>query len=469
MNINRIVILSMSIIVITSLGSCEKFLDVGSPEDKIIAKDVFNSNASSTAALTAMYPDFYFTIVSPGLGVNFSLQLAADEFELYDQDNFVYSGFYKNNNLNSDFFWNSLYGFIYRVNAAIEGLSESKLLSERIQRQLLGEAKFLRAFYYYYLINLYGDVPLLVSSSYKINLSAPRSSVTDVYNQIIMDLKDAKGLLTDAYVNEYSTGDIEDRIRPNKWAAAALLSRVYLYMKDWGAAEKEADDIINTKALYDTVALSTVFLKNNKEAIWELQPINTVGYNTLDGRMYVLVDGPDGAHPVYSSGFILEAFERNDSRQKEWIGVDSSRGDKYFFPFKYKRYKEEDPDEEYYVVLRLAEQYLIRAEARGMQGDLEGASADLNVIRKRARLGEVKVTSETGLIEAILHERQIEFYTEGGHRWFDLKRLGYLNEVMVRVAPIKGADWLPFKQLFPIPIPDLRLNPNLIQNPGYNS
>jgi len=120
------------------------------------------------------------------------------------------------------------------------------------------------------------------------------------------------------------------------------------------------------------------------------------------------------------------------------------------------------------MMLRLGEQYLIRAEARAQQGETTQAVADLNVIRNRAGLPNYSGgTDKASLIAAIFHERQVELFTELGHRFFDLKRAGTINAVMGSVAPQKGGTWNANKALFPIPISDILNDSNLTQNPGY--
>ncbi|MDO5969574.1 RagB/SusD family nutrient uptake outer membrane protein, partial [Flavivirga aquimarina] len=120
--------------------------------------------------------------------------------------------------------------------------------------------------------------------------------------------------------------------------------------------------------------------------------------------------------------------------------------------------------EEYPVVFRLAEQYLIRAEARAELGKISEAQSDLNVIRNRAGLGNTTASTKEALRDAILDERQVELFTERGHRWFDLKRRGEAADVL---APLKPS-WQDTDVLFPIPESELLLNPNLLpQNDGY--
>ena len=145
----------------------------------------------------------------------------------------------------------------------------------------------------------------------------------------------------------------------------------------------------------------------------------------------------------------------------------------FYFPYKYKAFT---PNIEGMVVFRLAELYLIRAEARAQQGMLTGnnsAVADLNTIRARAAgttvgvLPPIAVTSKEDILAAIAHERQVELFTEWGNRWFDLKRTGMADVVMSVVAPQKGATWNTDWQLLPIPQNEIIANPKLEQNNGY--
>jgi len=120
--------------------------------------------------------------------------------------------------------------------------------------------------------------------------------------------------------------------------------------------------------------------------------------------------------------------------------------------------------------MRLAEQYLIRAEteANGAGGGTNSAVQDLNIIRNRAGLANYSgATDKASLVTAILHERQVELFTELGHRWLDLKRTATVNAVMSVVTPQKGGTWDANWQLYPIPRTEIQVNPNLKQNPGY--
>jgi len=402
--------------------------------------------------------------------------MSADEFTLYGgSTDLAQIGYYQDDlnetNIADQNFWDFIYPDIYIANAAIEGLTNNKALTPQVDQQLLGEAKFMRAFYYFYLVNLYGDVPLVTGTDYKANLLLPRAAQAAVYQQIVADLKDAQSLLSDQYLDATLLTPTPARVRPTKWAATAMLARTYLYLKDWPDAEAEASLIISNNSTYSLSPLNSVFLENSSEAIWQLQPV-IFGENTVEGSTFILPpSGPNYANTVYLSPSLLNSFEPGDQRYKNWVSsVTDTLGNvpvTYYFPFKYKINAINVPVTEYSMVLRLAEQYLIRAEARAEQGNIPGASADLNVIRSRAGLPNTTAASESALLTAVLHERQVELFSEWGHRWLDLKRTGQVDAVMTIVAPEKGGAWKTTKQLYPLPLNDLLHDPSLIQNPGY--
>ena len=119
------------------------------------------------------------------------------------------------------------------------------------------------------------------------------------------------------------------------------------------------------------------------------------------------------------------------------------------------------------MVLRLGEQYLIRAEAEAQGNDLINAAKDLNIIRERAGLADTTTTTSSDMLALILHESQVELFTEWGCRWFDLIRTGNVNQVMIQVTPQKGGSWNSNDTLYPIPLSNITVDPNLTQNAGY--
>jgi starch-binding outer membrane protein, SusD/RagB family len=450
---------------------CKKFVEVNAPETSLASTSVYESNGSAAAVLTGIYTEMATDGVYAGgpSSIGYLCGNAADELTNYlsvGQALTIYTNSYTPN---TTVFWPDLYKEIYVANAAIQGLSNSGSISATLKGQLLGEAKFIRAFLHFYATNLFGAVPLVTTTNYQTNNTISRTAPTQVYQQIIADLRDAQALLSDNFLDP-TGATTSERTRPNKGTAGALLARVYLYQQKWDSAEAEASSVISNVALYGLDSLNAVFLKNDMEGIWELQSIDP-GYNTEDGLTYILTSPPGtGNFSVAISPQLLSAFEAGDNRLAQWIGAYSGSGQTYYFPYKYKQgpYNTTNPVTEYEVVFRLAEQYLIRAEAEAQQGNLSGAATDLNQIRNRAGLGNTTAATQTDMLAAIYHERQVELFTEWGHRWFDMQRTDSINSVMSLVAPQKGGSWAPYKALFPIPLSEIQLNSNLSQNPGYN-
>lgn len=453
---------------------CKKFIEVSGPPTSINISNVYSNDASAIAVLNGIYSSMSKQMVTDGNSLNSFMSLypglSADEFTINNNANNNLINYYKNQltNMSGPNIWESTYPYIYVINSAIEGLQQSGSLTPSIKQHLLGEAKFLRAFCYFYLVNLYGDVPYAETSDYKVNSSLSRLSRTTVYQKITSDLKEAEQLLSQDYLDIDGATVTTERTVPTKWAAIALLARTYLYIYDYRNAELEASKIINNISLYSLSNLNSVFLKNSLEAIWQLQPVN-VGWNTEDAKIFILPEtGPSNTWPVYLSDNLISVFELGDLRRSNWIDSVRIGNSIYYYPFKYKSATQNAVVTEYQMVLRLGEQYLIRAEARINMGNIDGAISDVNSIRHRAGLidygGEL---SKESIINEIIHERQVELFAEWGHRWLDLKRTGRIDEVMKLVAVVKGSTWNTNDQWYPILMSELSKNSNLVQNIGY--
>jgi len=247
---------------------------------------------------------------------------------------------------------------------------------------------------------------------------------------------------------------------------------VYLYIGNYAAADTAATNVINQSSLFTLPDLDNAFIKNSQEAIWQLQPV-TSGRNTEDAFIFIIPSsGPSDAAgvspgtPCYLSPWLLQAFNGQDLRKMHWVNQITVNNTTYYYPYKYKL-TTETPVNEYLIVLRLAEQYLIRAEARVWQNKLPAALADLNSIRHRAGLKDTTAASRESLLASILQERRVELFSEWGHRWLDLKRTNKVNEVMSQITSKKGSTWNTNWQWYPLPVDDIQKNSKLVQNPGY--
>ncbi|HVU56065.1 MAG TPA: RagB/SusD family nutrient uptake outer membrane protein [Puia sp.] len=350
------------------------------------------------------------------------------------------------------------YHFILECNDVMEKLPVAAALSDSARNELLGEAFFVRGLVYFYLVNLFGDLPLVTSTNYEVNNLKPRLPAEIIYLQIIFDLQHAEQLLPDMYITHGTTDG--ERVRPNKATARALLARVYLYQQQWELAAQEASAVISDPAYHLETDLDKVFQSSSNEAIWELQPVygNTC---TVEASLFI----PSGAavRPTYVlTSWLQNSFEPGDRRLSNWTGVYSDTTS-LLYPSKYKAVNTSSSRVEYNTVFRLAEQYLIRAEARAHMGDTTGAAADVNMIRQRAGLSGIGPTDGAHLLTIIGHERQVEFFAEWGQRWLDLKRTGQAGTILRSEKP----GWDPRAELYPIPYADLLHDPNLMQNAGY--
>lgn len=448
--------------------SCNKLIDVGDPDNSVIGKKVFSHDTSALSAVSGIYSKIMVSF--PNLmngGISISAGLSADEILPNSSSNSMVE-FYTNSiattsSFNRIYLWYYGYTLIYQTNACIEGILNSKALSEDVSNQLLGESYFLRSLIYFQMIQLFGDVPLVVSTDYETNARLKRTTISVIYSQIKEDLLKATGLLSESYPDNY-------RARPNKWTAKALLAKLYLFEGDWTDAESASSQVINTGIYQLEKNFDRIFLFDSKEAILHFMPTENA-YNTSEGAQFV--PNPNGASlPQYSlTGYLLNAFESGDKRADNWIGRKTVNGVSYTFPYKYKLRVNFGPTyavTEYTMVLRLAEQYLIRAEARAHLLDLVGAITDIDSIRNRAGLPLMAITnpdiSYADLLIAIQKERQTELFTEWGSRWFDLKR----TNTVISVLTNRKQSWKDTDTLYPIPDAEIKLNPNLTQNPGYN-
>lgn len=460
-NVHAILKTLVSIFLLTSLHSCEDFLEADDPFGQIPQQEVFEDEATATAALTTLYAKLRDEVLLTGgtSGLSIYMGLYADELDLFGTTWVTLNDLYNHqiiaSNLTVQNNWNNAYNLIFMTNSVLEGLEASASINDDLKNHLRGEALFIRAFIHFYLTNLHGDLPYITSTDYRINKDVNRLPVNQVYEQLITDLSEAKALLNENYIGA-------ERTRANSLAASALMARVLLYMGRWQEAELESTLVINHTGLYNLEPLiENEFLVNSSSAILQFKP-KILGGNTQEASTFIFSSVPPPF--VALTNNLVEAFEENDLRKSLWIGELSDGTQTWYYPNKYKESFNTGTSLEYAIVLRLAEQYLIRAEARAQQNNIPGAQQDLNVLRQRAGLENTTATTQNELLEAVLNERRFELFTEHGHRWFDIKRRNVADQIL---SPLKPS-WKPTNILWPVPEADILLNPNLLpQNPGY--
>lgn len=451
-----VVVLICFLVVIISMYCCDDFVEVELPNSQLTADAVFEDQATANAAMTEIYAKIraYGVLTGSTFGLGLQLGIYADELDFYGNEslNLFYNNSLIASNPDIKSLWDTSYNQIYAANAVIEGVENSVNLSITERAQLKGEALFVRTLIHFYLANVFGDIPYITTTNYELNRKVVRIDVNEVYELIKQDLEQAIQILPDDYLSF-------NRTRPNKYAAHALLARVNLYAGLWEEALNEASIIINNTQLYVYEDLSSMFLKESKSTIWQIDP-GYEGGNASESSTYNFTSGPPSLVALTTN--FMDAFSINDQRKALWTNSITDGTTTWVHPFKYKYYT--GASVEYSIIFRLSEMYLIRAEARAQSGDLSGAKEDLNSIRIKAGLENTDAITKDEILNAILKERRLELFTEFGHRFFDLKRFNKIQSVLSEVK----SGWDASDILFPIPETELNLNPNLLpQNPGY--
>jgi starch-binding outer membrane protein, SusD/RagB family len=440
------------ILLLILFAGCEDFLEIEPPAKELSPEIVFAEDATATGAVLGLY--FYLWDV--GYQVAYRTGLSADDLRYVSTDpnrqQYFDNELSPSNSINVEV-WNTFFTVINHANTILEGLQASPALTPDVARQLEGETRFIRAFTYFHLVNFYGEVPALLTSDYRVTSVAFRNTTEEIYMMIVDDLTKAKEMLS----LEYVTGQ---RVRANRSAATALLARAYLFIKNWSSAEAEASEVIARTDLYElNTDLTKIGAANNKEAVLQFYPM-TPGINTMEGFFFNPLFASFTLSGTFLSPGLVGSFETDDKRLSSWVGT-ASDGSNYA-----NKYKVVSSQElvEYPTALRLSEQYLIRSEARARFGKPIDALDDLNIVRDRAGLPALVGLDEAALLTAIEQERRVEFFAEGGHRWFDLKRWDRASTVL---GPVKGDTWATTDVLYPIPERELLTNPNMTQNVGY--
>jgi starch-binding outer membrane protein, SusD/RagB family len=462
--------LLISSVLLVAAG-CDSALDVDPvtvvPEDDAVI-DAVSARAALAGAYDAMQSTSYYGEVMFTWG-----ELSADNaqhsgtFTSYaDADQAVITS----DNGQVEGTWDAIYDAINRANVLIERIPGVGNLTQAEKDQMIGEALFIRALGYHDLVKLWGGVPIKTATVQSIedasNIS--RATVAEVYTQILADLTQAEGLMSNN--SDTRAGSIA--------AVRALRARAMLYRAspgstglntaDWAAVETAASAVIAMPGYSLSPTFSDLFSPNGADTDEDIFRLKFTDQDAFWAGYYFLVKTLGGRYEVAPTTSIRTAFEANDARGAWTIKADPARATRFYSAKFTTATGTEHPH-----VIRLAEMYLIRAEARARQNLLALAVADYNVLRARAGLAPhvlgVNVTTQAQVLAAIAQERRVELAFEGD-RWPDLIRRG--AEGLAVMVAHRGATYDPDQMLYPIPQNEIDVTigptgPRLTQNPGY--
>lgn len=348
--------------------------------------------------------------------------------------------------------------------------------AEATKNDLMGQAYFVRALAYFELARFFGGIPgayeeagVVVKLTPSVGISpsdyAPRTTLTETYAQVEADLLQALSLLPESRLSGVQIDNVQTRARATKAAARAMLARLYLYKKDWAQAESYATLVINDTKFRLVTPFENIFRsKNTEESVFELQ-YNNNDVSGLRNWYYPTSLSGRGGVALHDATYAEMTADANDARGK--LTAKNATTNTYYTT-KWNTAGNIDN----VSVIRIAEMYLIRAEARAELGtNLTGAADDLNAVRTRAGVGNTPAATQGELRDAILAERKLEFIGEG-HRWFDLIRTGKALTALSDVKRSKGSQSSysltnPGRQVFPFPNVEVLTNTNLLQNSAY--
>ncbi|MDE3741653.1 RagB/SusD family nutrient uptake outer membrane protein [Maribacter polysaccharolyticus] len=450
------------------LSCSESFLEV-SPQDSVSNDEALTSLEDLETSISGVYDEFQGAYYY-GRYMLLIPDVMADDVKQNEQANRVVD-FAQHVVSVDDSQASALWTGLYYTNNALNNIINSDIeVTESTQDEkdhIMGEAYALRGLIYFDLVRLFANhytytadashlgVPIILDFDY--TLEPERNTVEEVYDQVISDMTTALTLIDDTS----RTGNSNSL---SSTAVKALLSRVYLYKEDWSNAEAMATEVIEAGySLVDNADYLTLWSEDNSsESIFEISQTESdnQGGNCL-GAMYVV----DGYGDYLPSDDVVSLYDADDARLQVFIEDELLAGD--YAPYRMNKY----PDVLGYdntKVIRLAEVYLIRAEARAQLGtDIAGAQEDLDMVRQRALPTAANVTA-TGdeLLEEIMLERRLELCFEG-HRLWDLMRY---KEDIVRNECTASICYIPYgddTNILPIPQDETDVNPNITPNPGY--
>lgn len=463
-----------------SATACQGILDK-EPIAILDAGSFFQTEADAVQAMNAAYQPLLFNNSNGNFYWAFAVVTADEAITggdgsrpgITEMDAFTFTP--RTEELNT--FWKLQYTGITQCNLVLDHVPDIAM-NEARRNSIIGEALFLRAYYYFLLTQVFGDVPLFTRITPPDQLKAPRTPKAEIYAQIVADCARAADYLP-------STQPASELGRATKGAAYALAAKTFLYQRNW---EKTLEYVAKVKGLgvyslmSDYVDNFRKNTQNNAESVWEIQHANLeLGVGNFLNQWWASKKYEGYGFAEATQAFV-DAFETDDPRRKFTVAMNNEDyfGVVYKPSFSATKYgvrkylqakdsvsQKADGDINY-TAIRFAEVLLWEAEALAELNRAQEAQAPLEAVRARARaqatdpataLPPVTTTDQQAMRDAVRHERQVELGFEM-HRYFDLVRWGIAAQVLPAFQTGKH-------EVFPLPQTEIDLNGALVQNPNY--
>ena len=497
--------LSLAVLLGIVLAGCDSYLEE-EPRDLVSPSNFFNTASEFELAIVGLYDIYKQNSLHGKVGLDRYYEYGADEIgpnRVFGQVEPTQSYSLSESNISAidqgagaPLTWQDLYGIILNANTILAQLDMNENITQEEKNLFEAETLFLRSYAYYHLTNLWGDVPYYRDAlSIEEIQTLPRTDQTQIRNEILEDLQQAQNVLPSAYEpNKLS--------RASKWAAATVMVKIYLIQQKWQEARDKAVEIITDSphALLDDYA--AVFDPNNEynqENIWELDFAKDVNPNDwvdhftprirdepkdqdrrpdLSAALAERNEGFTGYGlaiplPDYVNKFPMDDLRRPMNIATEYLGFELN------FPYMPKMWNLDQINSprgnhgDNKIIFRLADVYLMAAEAENELNGPGNAYQYINRVRERAYEPDQPLAglSQQGFREAIYDERKWELGGEN-HRRMDLIRWGILLDVVknteYRVYD-PASNIQPYHVLLPIPPEEFLLNPALLESDPTNN
>ncbi|WP_439185616.1 RagB/SusD family nutrient uptake outer membrane protein [Carboxylicivirga taeanensis] len=483
------------LIVVAGMSACnEEWLETVPPAS-VTPPTFWASESSATMAVNAMYNTInsWDHISFGSFGIKNIYSDDADKGSIpgdgvpmpeFDELNVLTS------NIHVNAWWNSNFQGVNRANQVLENVPKMSALDEDVRKELLGQAHFFRAYFFFNLVRAFGDVPKVDRLLTPDEFNLPRSPKAEIYKDIIIpDLTKAV-----EYLPEKSEYPLAQMGRITKGAARGMLAKACLFIQDNENALKYAQEVIESNEYSLMADYATNFRslgENSVESLFEVQCSNF--FNGNDGHTITQLPRDAGSGRSWGWGFnvpsesLLNEYEEGDPRKAatvitrgqtlyDGVVVGTQAKNPYYNYKSYQPYEENDWNgSKNIIILRYADVLLIAAEAANETGKTGLAQNYLEQVRLRARNGntailpEVTSSDKQTLRHAIWHERRVELAMES-HRTFDLMRMDDVEPGYAAKAYQNDGktNWSDYKKLMPVPAIQIDLSKGVLtQNPGY--